>query len=92
MTGFFNTVANAAEIATVTEGDASQAIWMLITGVALALAWVAFFDKYWTAYSLNPTKQAQREYHIAIFAPVTLPILAVLLVITTIRNIRSVSV
>jgi hypothetical protein len=94
MTGFFNTVAlNASNsnVAEVADGTAAL-IWWLLIGIAVAISWLAFFDNHWTAYAENPTKLARREMKIAIFAPITVPILAAMLIVKTVRGVKSVTV
>lgn len=92
MTSFLNSAALTASNTTMVSDDATAAIvWMLI-GITVGMAWLAFFNHYWVAYSEAPTKIARREMKIAIFAPITVPILAVMLIIKTARGINAVAV
>jgi hypothetical protein len=92
MTGFFTSAALTASNTTMVTDDGTAAIvWMLI-GITVGMAWLAFFNHYWVAYSMNPTKIARREMQIAIFAPITVPILAAMLIVKTARGINAVAV
>jgi hypothetical protein len=93
MTGFFNTVALTASNSAVAEaGDNTAALvfWMIV-GIVAAGSWLAFFNNHWVAYSENPTKIARREMQIAIFAPITVPILGFMLVAKMVRGIKAVT-
>lgn len=90
MTGFFNTVALTASNAVATD-DVTSAVVLMIVGIFVAGAWLAFFNHQWVAYSENPTKVTRREMQIAIFAPITVPILAGMLVAKMVRNINAVA-
>lgn len=90
MTGFFNTVAITASNTAAANDGTAAIVWMIL-GITVGMAWLAFFNNYWVAYSENPTKLARREMHIAIFAPITVPILAAMLVIKTVRGINAVA-
>jgi hypothetical protein len=91
MTGFFNTAALAvSNVPMETESD-SATIWLLMIGITVVMAWVAFFNHQWVLHTENPTKLARREMQIAIFAPITVPILGALLVVKTVRNINKVA-
>lgn len=94
MTGFVNTVALTASNSAVAEaGDSTAAlVFWIIFGVAAVGSWVAFFNNQWVAYSENPTKITRREMQIAIFAPITVPVLGFMLVAKMVRNIKAVAV
>lgn len=91
MTGFFNTVALTASNTTTAPDDVTVAIILMLAGVSLGVSWLAFFDKHWVAYSMNPTKIARREMRIAAFAPITVPIIAAMLIVKTTREVKSVT-
>lgn len=90
MTGFFNTVALTASNAPANNDVAAIAIWMVV-GIFVAGAWLAFFNHQWVAYSENPTKITRREMQIAIFAPITVPILVGMLIAKMVRNVNAVA-
>lgn len=91
MTGFFNTAAIAvSNVPMQTESDPAI-IWWLIIGIAFLISWVGFFNHQWVLHTENPTKLARREMQIAIFAPITVPVLGAMLVVKTIRNIKTVA-
>lgn len=93
MTGFFNTVALTASNTAVAEnGDNTFAlVFWLTVGIVAVGSWLAFFNNQWVAYSENPTKITRREMQIAIFAPITVPILGFMLVAKMVRNIKAVA-
>lgn len=93
MTGIFNTVALTASNSAVADsaGDTASLIFWMTVGIFAVGSWVAFFNHQWVAYSENPTKIARREMQIAIFAPITVPILGFMLVAKMVRNIKAVA-
>lgn len=93
MTGIFNTVALTASNSAVADsaGDTASFVFWLIVGITVAGSWLAFFNNQWVAYSENPTKITRREMRIAIFAPITVPILGFMLAAKMVRNIKAVA-
>lgn len=90
MTGFFNTVALTASNAAATDDVTATVVWFII-GITVGMGWLAFFNHYWVAYSENPTKITRREMKIAIFAPITVPILVGMVIAKTVRGINTVA-
>lgn len=78
MNDFFNTVGNMLEVHGIGTFGTVAIIAVIVTFLGL---WTALAEKHWVAYSLNPTPNSRAEFVVALFAPVTVPALAVMVAI-----------
>lgn len=83
MTDFINNFANAIENAF--GFMPGTGMWfmsaLLVIVVTGAFAWMSFFNTHWVAYCNDKTSVNRAEMVVAAFAPVSIPALAVMVVV-----------